>query len=201
MSARVARIALKGFAGVALVCAASPVLAVEHPESGSHLSDFLWQVLNLAILLGVLVYFARRPIGKFFEERGARIRTDLEAAASLLAEAEDRHSRWQHKLIGLQEELDQIRADGRRRAEQEREAILAEAQAAAERIHRDVVATVEQELRRAQASLRAQAAVLATELAEQILRDRLDDGDRDRLMDEFIARIEPAPGERPRGRA
>jgi F-type H+-transporting ATPase subunit b len=181
--------------------AASPVLASDPAEAGSQLSGLLWQILNLAILLGVLVYVGRKPLAKFFAERGTRIRTDLEAAASLLAEAEANYSQWQHKLIELDEELARIRTDGRRRVEQERETILAEAQAAADRIHRDAVATVEQELRRAQASLRAEAAVLATEIAEQILRDRLDEGDLDRLMDEFIARIEPATGAPPGGRA
>jgi F-type H+-transporting ATPase subunit b len=187
--------------GAAVLCAALPVLASEQAAEASPLKDLGWQLLNMAILLAVLVYAGRGPIRSFFVDRGARIRTDLDEAAELLAQAEARYSQWQHKLIELDDELTRLRADARQRAEQEREAILAEAQAAAERIHRDAVATVEQELRRAQAKLRAQAAELATRIAEQILRDRLEDGDRERLMDEFIARIEPAAGERPGGRA
>ncbi len=187
--------------GAAVLCAGLPVLASEQAAEASPLEDLGWQLLNMAILLAVLVYAGRGPIRSFFVDRGARIRTDLDEAAELLAQAEARYSQWQHKLIELDDELTRLRADARQRAEQEREAILAEAQAAAERIHRDAVATVEQELRRAQAKLRAQAAELATEIAEQILRDRLEDSDRERLMDEFIARIEPAAGERPAGRA
>ncbi len=196
-----ARSARAGIAGVVVLIASSAVLASDPAEAGSPVSGLLWQMLNLAILLAVLAYFGRKPLGKFFAERGTRIRTNLEDAASLLAEAEAHYSQGQRKLIALDEELARIRTDGRRRAEQEREAIVAEAQAAADRIHRDAVATVEQELRRAKASLRAEAAVLATEIAEEILRDRLDEGDLDRLMDEFIARIEPATGARPGGRA
>jgi F-type H+-transporting ATPase subunit b len=161
----------------------------------------LWQFLNLAILLGVLGYFARKPVQKFFAERRSRIRGDLDQAASLLAEAERRYSEWQHKLIDLDEELAQIRADGRRHAEAEREAILADAQVAAERIHRNAVATVEQELRRAQSALRDEAAQLATELAERLLRERLEDSDRERLLDEFITRISPESGGATGGRA
>jgi F-type H+-transporting ATPase subunit b len=184
-----------------LLFAASPVLAAEQGHTESHLSDLLWQILNLAILFAVLVYVGRGPIRSFFADRGTRIRSDLDEAAELLAQAEARYSQWQHKLIELDDELARIRADARRHAEQEREAILAEAQVAAERIHRDAVATVEQQLRRAQARLRAEAAEIATEIAEQILRERLDDDDRDRLMGELIARIEPGADDRPGERA
>lgn len=182
------------------VLVAAPALAAE--EAGaSHTGDLLWQLLNLAILLAVLGYFARTPVQKFFAERRSRIRGDLDEAASLLAEAERRYSEWQHKLIDLDEELARIRADGRRRAEAERDAILADAQVAAERIHRNAVATVEQELRRAQSALRDEAAQLATELAERLLRERLRDGDRERLLDEFITRISAESGGVTRGRA
>lgn len=201
MSARAVSRGLCAVVGAAVLCAALPVLASEQAAEASPLKDLGWQILNMAILLAVLVYAGRGPIRNFFADRGTRIRTDLDEAAELLSQAEARYSQWQHKLIELDDELTRLRADARQRAEQDREAILAEAQAAAERIHRDAVATVEQELRRAQAMLRAQAAELATEIAEKILRDRLEDGDRDRLMDEFIARIEPAAGARPGGRA
>jgi F-type H+-transporting ATPase subunit b len=182
-----------------LLCAAVPAQAAGSGESGSHVWDLLWQILNLAILLGVLGYVGRGPIRKFFASRGDRIRTDLDEAAELLAQAEARYSRWQQKLDALDEELTQLRADARGRAEQEREAILAEAQAAAQRIHRDAVATVDQELRRAQAQLRAEATELATEIAEQILREALSKRDHDRLTNELVARIEPGNDAPPSG--
>ena len=69
--------------------------------------------------------------------------------------------------------------------------ILADAQAAAERIHRDAEAAVEQELRRAKQELRAEAVALATEMAESILKQQLADPDRERLLDEFIVSVEP----------
>jgi F-type H+-transporting ATPase subunit b len=155
----------------------------------------LWQALNLAILLAVLVYFARKPLQNFFAERRDQIRGDLDEAARLYEEAENRNREWQRKLADLQREVDQIRVDGRRRAEEDREAILAEAEAAAERIHRDAAAAVDHELRRAQGELRKEAALLATELAERILRERIGDADRERLIDEFITRVEPTAGQ------
>ena len=76
---------------------------------------------------------------------------------------------------------------------------MADATAAAARIRTDAQAAIDQELRRAQSRLREEAADLALELAAGKLKDQVGDSDRDRLIDEFITRIEPAasgsPGE------
>jgi F0F1-type ATP synthase membrane subunit b/b' len=55
---------------------------------------------------------------------------------------------------------------------------------------------VEQELRRARTMLRAEASELALELAERMLREELTADDRERLVAEFVERIErsQAPG-------
>jgi F-type H+-transporting ATPase subunit b len=167
-----------------------------HGEDG-HAMELMWQAVNLAILIAVLFFVGRKPVQAFFAERRKQIGTDLDDAAALLAQAERRYADWQRKLIDLDADVVRIRTESRARAEEDREAILAEAQAAAERIHKNAVATVEQELRRAQAELRREAAVIATELAERILREKLEDSDRDRLLDEFITRVEPSsPGAR-----
>ena len=80
----------------------------------------------------------------------------------------------------------------RRRIEEEAERILAEANATAERIRNDAQVAADQELRRAQRRLREEAADIALDLAGTILREQATDADRERLMDEFITRVEPA---------
>ena len=84
----------------------------------------------------------------------------------------------------------QDNASERQRAQQEHDRILADARRAAERIKSDAGNAVERELRRAQVRLREEATGLAIELAADLLRDKVLDADRDRLMDEFISRIE-----------
>ncbi|GAG46290.1 unnamed protein product, partial [marine sediment metagenome] len=90
------------------------------------------------------------------------------------------------------EELEQIRATSRERAEAERENLIADANATAERIRSDATAAIDQELRRSRDLLRDEAADLAVELAENLLRDRVTAEDRERLVSEFIERIESA---------
>ena len=152
--------------------------------------EFLFQLLNLVILLGVIVYFARKPLLEYFEGRRSQIQSDLETAASLLSEAEERNEEIQRKLAELQGEVDDLQSQARARAEEESERILAEAQRSAERIQQDATAAIDQELLRAQRELRSEAAGLAVEMAAEILSQQVSDADRSRLLDEFISTVE-----------
>ena len=114
----------------------------------------------------------------------------MDSAARVLQEAEARFGEWQQKMAELDGEIAKIRDRERRRVEQERERILEDARQTAERIKTDAGNAAERELRRAQEQLREEATALALELAEQLLREKVADSDRDRLMDEFISRVE-----------
>jgi F-type H+-transporting ATPase subunit b len=175
--------------GSALLGVARPAAAAS--GGAGSLTDLVWPAINLALLLGVLVYFARKPIRAFFGDRSARIRDDLDAASRALAAAEARHAEWQRKVADLDSELAAIRRTASERADAERRHIVADAQRSAERIRDDARVAIDQELRRARANLRDEAADLA------LLSARVTDGDRSRLVDEFIETIERgerAPG-------
>ena len=174
---------------------AGPALAAGG-ESG--LSSFIFQVINLLILIGVIVYFGRKPIQSFFADRRDGIRDDLKEAERLHTEATERHTKWQQRLTDLDAELESIRQNARERAEAERSRILADAAASADRIRADARTAVDQELRRARDQLREEAADLAIELAGEALRGQVTDADRDRLLDEFIETVAQTGSETPR---
>ncbi len=183
---------LRGAFALLVVLSASPAHASD-PSEGT-LSSLLWPALNLAILIGVLVYFARKPLHAYFGARRSEIQGRLQSAADQLSAAEAAHTKWQRRLIGLDQELEEIRRMSRERAEAERERILADARASAERIRRDAAAAAQLELRRARETLCKEATQLAIELASERLAREVTDADRDRLIDEFIDRVGAAPG-------
>ena len=170
---------------LSIVSLAAPALASEGEGGG-----LFYPILNLVLLIAVIVYFAGKPIRDFFNARRATIQDDLQSAAEFRREAEARYAKWQRKLVDLEAELEQIRATSRERAEAERERIIADANAAAERIRSDATAAIEQELRRSREVLSEEAANLAVELAADLLREHVTDADHDRLVTEFIERIE-----------
>jgi len=167
--------------------AAAPALAAGD-AAGEH--DLLYRVVNFVLLIAVLVYFTRKPLQQFFADRRHQIQDELARAAELRQRAEERHSKWQRRLAELETELESIRAASRARAERERQEILEAANAAAERIKAAARAAIDQELRRASDQLREEASDLAVELAAEMLREQVTAQDRDRLLDEFIERVE-----------
>ena len=182
---------------LAVVVVIAGILAVASPAlaagggSGPSASELMWQAVNLVLLLGVLFFVARKPITAYFAERREQIKNDIKSADKLLAESKKQFSEWQGKLVELEAEVQTIRDETRQRAQDERDQIVAAAHDSAERIRADAVAAVDQELRRAQVQLREEAANLAIDLAASMITEQVDDRDRDRLLDEFITRVEP----------
>jgi F-type H+-transporting ATPase subunit b len=142
-------------------------------QSADSLQSFIWPAVNLVILLAVLVYFARKPLQAYFEKRRSDIAGELQSSADELATAESTYAKWQRRMIDLEGELDEIRATSRQRAEAERERIIQDARATAERIQHD--------------------ATIAIELAGERLSREVTEADRDRLIDEFIGLIASTP--------
>jgi F-type H+-transporting ATPase subunit b len=179
-----------------LVLSAGVALAAGgHEQDASEIiKELIYQAANLALLLGVLVYFGRQPVKEFFATRREGIQDELKQAAELLEAAEHRNAELQRRLIDLSAEVEGIKDAAGRRAQDEAERILTDARAAADRIRADAKAAINQELRRAQTELREEAADLALELAARKLTDQVSESDRDRLVDEFILRVEPSGG-------
>ncbi len=198
LGARTARTAIRPIAFLLVTLGVFVFVGIAHASGGegahaggeNALKQTMYQTLNLALLLGILFYFGRKPIADFFASRREEIQSELSEAASLLSQAEQRNAELQRRLLDLDAEVENIREAARRRADEEAERILSDARATAERIRRDAQSAVALELRRAQAELREEAADLALELAARKLQDQVGDADRDRLVDEFIVRVE-----------
>ena len=183
------RIARAGLALLLWVTWASPALAASGGGEGA-LGELAWLLFNFAVLIYVVYRFAGKPIRQFFADRGAAIDADIRTASERLEEAEARHRQLQAQVQSLDSELEEIRTQATRRAEAERDRILEDARLSAERIRSDASAAIAREVDRAQADLRDQASELAMELAAGYLQERMDDGDRERLIEEFIERVE-----------
>jgi F-type H+-transporting ATPase subunit b len=170
-----------------------PALALASEEGGEHESKLLWHAINLALVLGLLFYFARTPIRTYMAERRQNIEGGIEAAQHGLAEAERQLAACNERMASLDHEVEEIRRSVRAQAENERERLLADARAAAERIRRDAHAAVEQESRSARQHLRNEAAEMAVRLAGDLLKRQVTESDHARLVDEFVERVESSP--------
>jgi len=166
---------------VALLAAGGP--------SADPWGDLMYKAINFAILVGLLVFFLRKPISGFFRGSAADGRRLLEETRKRAEEAENELARQKEKITGLQAELERLRAEaqGEAKANQERMTQLAREQA--ERITQQTQQQVEQEVTKARHTLRSELAAQTMKLAEEMLNTRLDDKQRDTLVDNSIDRL------------
>jgi F-type H+-transporting ATPase subunit b len=170
-----------------------PAIALAEEHGGGHEgTNVLWHAINLALIVGVIVYFARTPLRTFMAERRSSIESNIAAAKRELEAADARLAECNARMASLDREIDEIRTTVRMQAEAERDRLLADARAAAERIGRDAAIAVEQEGHRARTELRDEAAEIAVRLAGDILERQVGDADRARFVDEFVTSVGPA---------
>jgi F-type H+-transporting ATPase subunit b len=175
----------------------SLALLAEQPaknESSSRERLFDW--INFILLVGVLVYALRKPLARFFAQRSSALehaleegRTALEAARVQLAGAEG-------KMRRLEEDIAVLKAAAVREREAERERLQLAAEEEARRILESARAMIESATQAAKLELRSAAASEAVALAERMIRERLDEANRARLVSRFLQAIEAGPGSR-----
>lgn len=144
-------------------------------------------LINLAILVGVLFYFGRKLLGNILTERRLKIETAIKEAEQRQQEAAAALSEAQQKLTEAQAEAQRIRAAAEESAKAAREGILAKAGADVERIIGGIDAVIDAGRGKAIAQLRQRVAALALERVESQLRTQLDDSTQNQLVDRSIA--------------
>ena len=94
----------------ALLTLAGPALASGGGEEGGS-SSLLFSVLNFVLILGVIFYFARKPVAEYLEQRRQGIQRSLEDSAKLLSDAEAKLQDWNDRAGRLDAELSEIQRD------------------------------------------------------------------------------------------
>jgi F-type H+-transporting ATPase subunit b len=123
-------------------------------------------------------------------ERKAQVTAELEEARRLHEEARALLSQYEGRLARLDAEKSQILSDYRQLGEAERDRIITEAKRQAEKIGKDAELTVQGEVRRARAALEREVVELASGMAEERLRQRLDAREQGALFDAYLTEIE-----------
>jgi F-type H+-transporting ATPase subunit b len=159
----------------------------EEPAVAGFLDATVFVSLAMAVFIAILLW-KKVPglITRGLDKQIAAIRTRLEEAAALRAEAEALRDEYARKLASVENEVQGMMSQ----AETESQAILAKAEADAEslvarrtRMAEDKIGAAE---RAAVDEVRARAASAATAAAEQLIRERLDAKADRTLVDQAI---------------
>lgn len=161
-----------------------------HADSGALIKDFVWRVINFAILVGIVVWALKKANLKgSLAERQATIEKSLREARAARDAAEAKLVEYTGKLDKANQEIEQLRSAMLQDAEAEKQRIIAEARAAAAKIATQATQSAEQEVVKARAALRAEAARLAVELAAGKLSGAVQKADHDRFVQDYLGKV------------
>ena len=144
-------------------------------------------LINIAILVGVLFYFGRKVISKILSERHLSIEAAIEEAEQRSKEAAAALSDAQQKLTQSQAEAQKIRQAAEENAQAAREAILARTVQDIQRLKETAVQDLNTERERAIGQLRASVVAMALQKVESQLPSRVDDTAQQQLIERSMA--------------
>jgi len=185
------------FAGAALALLAAapvPLLAADQNGGGGLFSVdpglSLWTIAVFLLVLFILKKYAWGPILGALDAREAGIRSSIDEATNLQAEAESLLEEHRRQLADARRQAQEIVAEGRAAAERLGREIQDKARHEGDRIVERARAEIERERDKALSTVRTEAVELALAAASRLLEERLTE-DRDReLVKGYLARMD-----------
>ena len=154
------------------------------------LPSWIWKLANMIVFLGVLGWLIRGPVKGALASRHDQIQRDAQEARERRTKADQMAADIQKRLTQLEEELRQIRERAQIEGERQKREMIAAAEAEAQKILQSARGEVDNRLKHARQELTEYAGQLASERAEQLLRDKITDADREKLFRDSLNQVE-----------
>jgi len=161
-----------------------------HVDTGKQMKDFMWRCIDFAALFALIVWAIKKAdVKKSLADRQAGIGKMLREADEAKAAAEKKFAEYNSKLAQANREIDELQAAIRQEGQAEKERIIADAIKSAEKIREQARLAADQEVLKARAELRDEAARLAVQLAGQKLKGSIRKDDQDRLVGDYLTKV------------
>jgi len=162
----------------------------EAPKTYFGIPGWLLKLVNMFVFLGVLGYLIGGPVKNAFAARSEQIRRAADEARARREKADQLASEIQSRLAQIEDELRTIRERAEAEGERQKRELIAAAEAEAQKILATARNEVDNRLKRARHELTEYAGELASERAEALLRERINDNDRHNLFRESVKELE-----------
>ena len=149
-----------------------------------------FRVMNFTVLAIALVFLLRKPLSQALGARIKGIKDQLEDLEARKAEAEKQLAEYSEKLSRLEKESDKIVEDYIKQGHEAKARILMEAESAAEKLQIQARRNIEHEFKLAKLKLHEEIFETSLSKAEEILKSKISGEDQDRLVDEYLRKVE-----------
>lgn len=156
------------------------------------LPSWIWKLANMIAFLAFLGWAIGGPVRRALAARHEEIKRESEEARERRAKADQMAADIQKRLSQLEQELRTISERARVDGERQKRELIAAAEAEAQKILQSARSEVDNRLKHARHELTEYAGQLASERAEQLLREKITDSDRKKLFRESLGEVEEA---------
>ena len=153
------------------------------------INEVIWGTLAFLIVFGMIIWKGGPAIRKALAARPARIKAELDTAASARATAEKSFADVKAALADADKERDRIIAEARETATKVGADIVARAHADAAAIKERGQAEIASARRQAQADLTAEVSRLALGAAEKVVESNLSEATQQALVESYISQV------------
>ena len=171
---------------VTLAFQAEPQHEDAEKEEATEKRELIYKIINFVILAGALGFVLRKPMAEFFSGRSASIRKALDEGTAALKGSQAKLDAVEAKLNQLAAEISAFRALAEKEMQAEHQRMAEETAREAEKILETARMRIDTATRGAKLELQSFTAQRAMELAEQMIRQRLDEPSRQRLVSQFV---------------
>ena len=172
-----------------LLIGQAALLYANEGAAEGHSSDFLWKVVNFIILIGILVYFAKKPVQTSLTNSALEAKKELEDARALKQQVVNELQQFQTKLESLKQETEAMLKTAKMEAEMEKKEIIEEAQQLAQKLKTHAQFTIDQEYKKAQQDLRHWIAQELAQQAEAKLNQQLTPDHQNTLVNDYLKEL------------
>jgi F-type H+-transporting ATPase subunit b len=158
-------------------------------EEITFMGDWLPRLVNFAIIAAVVVYFGRKPVRDFFANRSAEIAKAIRESHDARERAVAALTDLERKIKEMEAETGRMVADAQVRGEKDKKELVEEGKKVAQDVQAQVKQGIESELHKAKAELAAEASLLALDLAEGKIKQKINSQDHERIVKEYIVKV------------
>lgn len=175
---------------ILLVSAADVAFGAEGSAHGNEWKEWLWKVLNFAVLVFILVKFLGKPLRAFLKQRTELIEKTLKEAREARELAEQALAEIEGKLRLKDKELQDIMAQTEQSAKKEQALLINQGENMKYKILEQAKNSIDYDLKLAKDAIKSEVIVLSMELAEKKIKEELPAERQLRLVEESLAKME-----------
>ena len=148
-----------------------------------------YKVMNFTVLIAALFFLLRKPVAQALNARIKGIKDQLNDLEVKKKEAEKKLAEYNEKLSLLDKEAEKIVAEYIKQGNEAKARILEEAESEAKKLEEQARRNIDSEFKQAKSKLQKEMFEKALIKAEEIIKNKIDSKDQDRLINEYLEKV------------